>query len=324
MLRVLITGADGFVGRHLAHYLAQEEGAEVLGLGLHPSMGDGPWDGCKYQVCDIMDAASLRRIVLDFRPDYIFHLAAQSSVRQSWEQWERTYDVALKGQCFLMEAVRDLGEQVRVHVACSAEEYGKVREEDLPLKEDQPLRPASPYAMSKVIQDYLAIFYHQAHGLKTVRTRAFNQTGPGQSPRFVVSDFARQIALIETGQRPPVLEVGNLEAKRDFSDVRDLVRAYWALLREGQPGEVYNVCSGRAYSIREILGMLLEMSRAKIEVRVEPTKVRPLDIPVLVGDCSRLRMLTGWEPRIPLDQTLRDVLEWWRERLLRTGGKVED
>ncbi len=313
-MRVLITGADGFVGSHLARYLVENTGAEILGLGLRESLEGDPWDRCDYRKCDILDEGKLREILLDFRPQYIFHLAAQSSVQQSWERWELTYDIALKGQCHLMDAARDSGEEIRIHVACSAEEYGEVSEDELPLKESHPLKPATPYAMSKVIQDYLAVFYHQAYGLETIRTRAFNQTGPGQSPHFVVSDFAYQIARIEAKKEPPLIKVGNLSARRDFTDVRDVVRAYWELLRRGEPGEVYNVCSGRDYSIQEILEKLLAISPMEIQVEVDPARVRPLDIPVLKGDNSRMRELTGWEPVIPMEETLRDVLDWWRER----------
>ncbi len=313
-MRVLITGADGFVGHYLARFIVEETGAEVLGLGLRQSLEGDPWDRCAYRPCDILDRGLLREILLDFRPHYIFHLAAQSSVQQSWEKWELTYDIALKGQCHLMDAARDSGEDVKIHVACSAEEYGMVRDDELPLREDYPLKPATPYAMSKVIQEYLAVFYHQAFWLKTVRTRAFNQTGPGQSPHFVVSDFAHQIARIEAGKEPPRIRVGNLAARRDFTDVRDVVRAYWQILVQGEPGEVYNVCSGRDYSIRELLEMLLKFSPLDIQVEVDPARVRPLDIPVLKGDNSRMRELTGWKPVISMEETLRDVLEWWREK----------
>lgn len=314
-VRVLVTGADGFVGFHLSRYLLQDVKAEVLGLGLRPAAPGSPWMQGDYRVCDVRDGEALGALVVDFAPDYVFHLAAQSSVRLSWEQWELTCDIALRGQRNLLEAVRAAGGRARVHVACSSEEYGRVAEVDLPLREDHPLRPATPYAFSKVIQDHLAVFYFQAYGLATVRTRAFNQTGPGQAPEFVVSDFARQIALIEAGRGEPVVRVGNLEARRDFSDVRDLAAAYWRLLERGEPGEVYNVCSGRALAVRELLEMLLSMAREPIEVLEDPEKMRPLDVPVLEGDNSRLRAVTGWEPAIPIERTLADVLDYWRANI---------
>jgi GDP-4-dehydro-6-deoxy-D-mannose reductase len=314
--RVLITGADGFVGRYLAAYLA-DEGVEVLGLDLRPAAGRPPWDRCQYGECDILDRENVCFHVQGFRPDYVFHLAAQSSVHRSWEDPALTYDIALTGQSNLFEALRESGLAARVHVACSAEEYGKVEEDELPIREDHPLRPASPYALSKVMQDFHAVFCHQAYGIETVITRAFNMIGPGQSPEFVVSDFARQIAEAEAGLREAVMRVGNLEARRDFSDVRDLVGAYWLLVREGKAGEAYNVCSGSDRSIAEVLDLLLSMSGTSIKVEVDPDRLRKADIPVLRGDSGKMRELTGWAPGLTLEQTLEDVLDWWREELNR-------
>ncbi|NPV58120.1 MAG: GDP-mannose 4,6-dehydratase [Actinobacteria bacterium] len=320
--RVLITGADGFVGRHLAAYLADEAGAEVLGLDLGGPRPGGPWERCAYGVCDILDTAAVFHVVEGFRPDYVFHLAAQSSVRRSWEDPDLTYRIALLGQSNLIDALLKAGVEARVHVACSAEEYGKVAEDELPVAEDHPLRPASPYALSKVMQEYHAIFCHQAYGIETVITRAFNMTGPGQSPEFVASDFARQIAEAEVGLREPVIRVGNLEARRDFSDVRDLVGAYWELLRKGEPGEAYNVCSGEDHAISELLDILLSLSDASIEVTVDPERYRVADIPVLRGDNARMRTVTGWEPKRRLEQTLGDLLDWWRDEIKRGPGGV--
>lgn len=313
--RVLITGADGFVGRCLAAYLAEQGGVEVLGLDLRPARGAPPWDRCLYGECDILDRASVFSQVESFRPDYVFHLAAQSSVRRSWDDPRLTYDIALTGQANLFDALREAGVDARVHVACSAEEYGRVGEEELPIREDHPLRPASPYALSKVMQDYHAAFSYLAYGTRAVVTRAFNMIGPGQSPEFVVSDFARQIAEAEAGMREPVMRVGNLEARRDFSDVRDLVGAYWMLVREGEPGEAYNVCSGRDRAVSEVLDLLLSMSETPIRVEVDPERLRKADIPVLRGDNTRMRELTGWSPRLSMEETLRDVLDWWRGEL---------
>jgi len=311
--RVLITGADGFVGRHLAAFLLEQEGIEVLGLDLQPPRAAAPWDKCGLEVCDILDRDLVFSHVAGFRPDYVFHLAAQSSVRRSWDDPVLTYDIAWRGQANLFDALREAGLGARVHVACSSEEYGKVREEELPIREDHPLLPASPYALSKIIQDFHAVFSYQAYGIETVVTRAFNMIGPGQSPDFVVSDFARQIAEAEVGTREAVMRVGNLEARRDFSDVRDLVGAYWQLVREGEPGEAYNVCSGRDHSIAEVLDLLLDLSGTPIKVEVDPARLRKSDIPVLRGDNGKMRELVGWVPDRPLEETLRDVLDWWRE-----------
>lgn len=321
--KVLITGADGFVGRHLASFMADKEGAEVLGLDLNPPKFPQPWDRCEYGVCDVQDRDKVFSHVEDFRPDYVFHLAAQSSVRYSWEEPQLTYDVALKGQSNVLDALRGVNLDAVVHVACSAEEYGKVREEDLPINEDHTLRPASPYALSKVMQDYHAVFCHQAYGTRVIRTRAFNMTGPGQASEFVVSDFARQIAEIEAGDRDPVIRVGNLEARRDFADVRDLVGAYWLLVQNGEPGEVYNVCSGCDHSIREILDMLLTFGKVSIRVEVDPTRLRKADIPVLRGDNSRMTEVVDWAPECALGETLEDVLDWWREELKKKKESEE-
>lgn len=318
--KVLITGAGGFVGQHLASFLADTEGAEVLGLDLNPPKFAQPWDRCEFGVCDVQDRDKVFSYVEGFRPDYVFHLAAQSSVRYSWEEPQLTYDIAVKGQANVFDALRAADIDAVVHVACSAEEYGRVKEQDLPIKEDHPLRPASPYALSKVMQDYHAVFCHQAYGTRVIRTRAFNMTGPGQAPQFVVSDFARQIAEIETGEREPVIRVGNLEARRDFADVRDLVGAYWLLVRNGEPGEVYNVCSGCDHSIREILDMLLSFSKAPIRVEVDPARLRKADIPVLRGDNSKMTEVVDWAPVCALGKTLEDVLDWWREEMKRKKG----
>jgi GDP-4-dehydro-6-deoxy-D-mannose reductase len=313
--KVLITGADGFVGRHLASFLTDKEEAEVLGLDLDPPKFTQPWDRCDYGLCDVQDREKVFSLVKEFHPDYVFHLAAQSSVRFSWEEPQLTYDVALKGQANVLDALRAEEIDAVIHIACSAEEYGRVKEEDLPIREDHPLRPASPYALSKVMQDYHAVFCHQAYGTRVIRTRAFNMTGPGQAPQFVVSDFARQIAEIEAGERDAVIRVGNLEARRDFADVRDLVGAYWLLVQKGEPGEVYNVCSGCDYSIREVLDMLLTFSKVPIRVEVDPTRLRKADIPVLRGDNSRMTEVVDWAPVCALGKTLEDVLDWWREEL---------
>ncbi len=321
-MRILITGADGFVGGHLISYLVRQKPVadlHILGLGLAPELPEGLRDACSYSCCDIRDADAVHAQVRDFAPDYVFHLAAQSSVARSWEDRELTYEIALRGQDSLLEALTELKQAGAadpvIMVACSAEEYGPVTPQELPVSESHALNPVNPYAFSKVIQDYLAQLYFTAYGLKTVRTRAFNQTGPGQSPVFVVSDFAKQVSEIEAGLREPVMRVGNLEARRDFSDVRDLASAYWLAVSRGEPGEVYNVCSGRAYSVKDILDMILSSSSAGVRVETDPARLRPMDIPELRGDNSRLRAATGWQPEIPMEQTVRDVLDWWRERI---------
>jgi GDP-4-dehydro-6-deoxy-D-mannose reductase len=218
------------------------------------------------------------------------------------------------GIVHLLDAVRRQGLRPAVLVVGSAEEYGPVGPQEMPTREDAPLRPASPYAVSKVAQGALALLYGPAGGLRVVLTRTFHHTGPGRGEAFAESSFARQIAEIEAGLRPGVLKVGNLDAVRDFTDVRDVVRAYWLLLERGEAGVAYNVCSGTGRPVRQLLDLLLAASSARVEVRVDPERLRPSDVPAQVGDPSRLHAATGWEPRIPLERTLRDLLDDWRSR----------
>jgi GDP-4-dehydro-6-deoxy-D-mannose reductase len=215
----------------------------------------------------------------------------------------------------LFEAMRDLELPARVHIAGSSEEYGLVLPEEVPIREENPLRPLSPYAVSKVAQDLLAYQYWQSYRLHTVRTRGFNHTGPRRGEVFVTSSFARQIAEIEKGLRDPVVLVGNLESVRDFTDVRDMVRAYWLALEQGGAGEVYNICSGRGYTARQVLDILLDLAHVKVRVQEDPARMRPSDVTLLVGDCSKFQNVTGWRPTIPFEVTLKDLLEHWRSRV---------
>ena len=314
-MRVLITGVAGFVGGHMVDLLrAEAPGAVVLGLDKQP----GPRArslNIEVVQTDLEDASAVRESFARLGPDRVVHLAAQSSPQRSWDDPERTLRTNVLGMLNLLEAARALPAPPRILAIGSADEYGLVRPQDVPLREDAPLRPASPYAASKVAQGFLALQYALSPGLPVMRTRTFHHTGPRRGEQFAESSFARQLAEIEAGQRPPRLEVGNLDAVRDFTDVRDVVRAYWALLERGTPGEVYNVCSGRGVKLRELLDGLIALSGLPVEVHVDPARLRPADAPALVGDPSRLRAATGWEPRIPLERTLRDLLDYWRERV---------
>jgi GDP-4-dehydro-6-deoxy-D-mannose reductase len=213
--------------------------------------------------------------------------------------------------------VRFLGLDPVIQIACSSEEYGMVYPDEVPIAESNPLRPLSPYAVSKVAQDMMAYQYFQSYGLKTVRTRGFNHTGPRRGDVFVTSNFAKQLASIEAGEQEPVIRVGNLEAVRDFTDVRDMVRAYWLAVTKGKPGEVYNVATGSGITIQELLDRLLALSTAKVRVEQDPERMRPSDVVRLVGDSSKFRADTGWAPEIPFDKTLADLLAYWRERSKR-------
>jgi GDP-4-dehydro-6-deoxy-D-mannose reductase len=256
----------------------------------------------------------VRDVLDEVRPERIFHLAAQSFVMTSWTAPTESLTTNILGQLHIFEAVKKLHIMPRIQLACSSEEYGLVLEDELPIRETNPLRPLSPYAVSKVGQDLLGYQYFMSYKIPIIRTRGFNHEGPRRGAVFVCSDFAKQIADIERGRRPPVIRVGNLEARRDFTDVRDVVRAYWLSLERGVPGEVYNICSGKAWTIREMLDLLLGMTDAKVKIEQDPARMRPSDVPVLLGDASKFRKATGWEPTIPFDQTLRDLLDYWRRR----------
>ena len=319
-VRVLITGFTGFVGSHLADHLLERGDCEIYGLYRWRSRMENVnhlLDRVHLIEGDIADAAATRRALEISRPDWVFHLAAQSFVPTSWTSPNETLDVNVRGQINLFEAARQLKMNPRIQIACSSEEYGLVHADELPIREENPLRPLSPYAVSKVTQDVLAYQYHQSYGIDTVRTRGFNHTGPRRGQVFVCSNFAHQVASIEAGLQDAVIRVGNLDAQRDFTDVRDMVRGYVLALDKGEPGGCYNICQGKAYRIREVLDLLLDMARLEVSVEEDPERMRPSDVPVLLGSAERFRERTGWEPRIPFEQTLRDLLDYWRDRLAR-------
>ena len=317
MRRILITGVTGFAGSHMVEYLLSRNDCEVHGIYRWRSPLDNiahVLDKIRMVECDLRDASSTRDAIEKIRPDWIFHLAAQSFVPTSWSAPTESLTTNVLGQLNIYEAVRRLGLNCRIQIACSSEEYGMVYENELPIRETNPLRPLSPYAVSKVAQDMLAYQYWMSWKVDSVRTRGFNHEGPRRGPVFVASDFAKQVADIERGRRAPVLSVGNLDSRRDFTDVRDMVKGYWLSLEKGEPGEVYNLCSGKDYSIRQVLDLLLAMTSTKIEVRQDPARMRPSDVPVLLGDGSKFEAATGWKPTIPFEQTLQDMLDYWRSR----------
>lgn len=317
MRRVLVTGVTGFAGSHLVDYMLSRGDCEIVGIQRWRSRTENIEhfaDKITLLECDLRDASSTRDTLEKVRPEWIFHLAAQSFVPTSWTAPSESLHTNILGQVNLFEAVRRLDLKCRIQLACSSEEYGMVFPSEVPIKETNPLRPLSPYAVSKVAQDLLGYQYWMSWKLDSVRTRGFNHEGPRRGPVFVASDFAKQIADIEKGRKPPVLSVGNLDAKRDFTDVRDMVKAYWLALEKCEAGEVYNICSGRAWSIGDVLDALLGMTKAKIEVRKDPARLRPSDVPILLGDNTKFAKATGWQPTIPFEQTLKDMLEFWRGR----------
>jgi len=315
-LRALITGAGGFVGRHVCAYLLAHTDWELMGTVYPHPVETQPKDSClRLRHADLRDPELVQALVSEVQPDYILHLAAQSFVPTSFaDPWD-TLQNNIRAQLNLLEAVRRSARDVRVLVIGSNEEYGAPRPDELPQTEESPLRPNNPYAVSKVAQDLLGLQYHLAYGLPVVRVRPFNHTGPGQAPRFVVPAFASQIARIEAGLQEPVMKVGNLEVARDFTDVRDIVRAYHLAVTQGEPGEVYNLASGQARSVQGILEKLLCLSAVEIRVERDPERYRPVDVPVVCGSAHKFRRLTGWEPEIPFEQTVQDVLTYWRDQV---------
>ncbi|HKZ04919.1 MAG TPA: GDP-mannose 4,6-dehydratase [Methylomirabilota bacterium] len=317
-MRVLITGITGFVGSHMAeHALAQ--GAEVSGSYRWRSKTENI-DHLRSRIQliegDLRDLSSVRTLLESSVPDYVVHLAAQSFVGSSWQTPAETLTTNILSQVNLLEGIRALKMRPRFLAIGTSEEYGLTYPEELPIKETNPLRPLSPYGVSKVTQDMMGYQYFKSYGLPVIRTRAFNHEGPRRGEVFVTSSFAKQIAEIEAGAREPVMKVGDLKPRRDYSDVRDIVRGYWSLLESGEPGEVYNLASGRSWSIQQVLDFLLEQSKVKpIAVEVDPTRLRPSDVMVLEGDPSKIRRATGWTVEIPFERTLRDLLDFWRQRI---------
>jgi GDP-4-dehydro-6-deoxy-D-mannose reductase len=318
-MRILITGITGFAGSHLAESALGRSGVEVYGTLRNRSRLENIehlLPRLHLVECDMRDPFAVQNVIRHVMPDRVFHLAAQSFVPTSWVAPEETITTNVLGQLNLLEAIRQLRPEIRVQLACSSEEYGLVHPDEVPITEDNPLRPLSPYGVSKVAQDLLGYQYHASYGLHIVRTRAFNHTGPRRGEIFVTSSFAKQVAEIEAGLKPPVIRCGNLDAQRDFTDVRDMVRAYWLALEHGEPGEVYVLASGKAYAIREVLELLLAAAKRPISVEVDPQRLRPSDVAILLGDASKFRARTGWRPEIPFERTLADLLAFWREKVV--------
>ncbi len=314
-LRILITGAGGFVGHHLAKHLGDSQPTATLcGTTLFPEKTVSPSIDIARQI-DLKAARQVRELLRDFAPDVIFHLAAQAFVPRSFDEPWETLENNIASQLNIIQGCLALDLRPCMVIISSAEIYGAVSLAQLPLDERTELRPTNPYSVSKVAQDMLALQFHLSHGLPIMRARPFNHIGPGQNTRFVAPAFAIQIAKIEAKLQEPFIYVGNLAAKRDFTDVRDIVRAYKLIAEKGEPGEAYNVASGRASSVRHILNSLLGLTDIDIEVRVDKARLRPVDIPEIRGDAGKLRRDTGWEPRFTLKETLEDVLADCRRRV---------
>jgi GDP-4-dehydro-6-deoxy-D-mannose reductase len=316
-MRALITGAAGFVGRHLANYLVENGDWELYGVQSEP----GPSvPRARMTAGDLLDEGLSSQVIHGCQPDVIFHLAAQADVATALASPARTLVNNAVAQINVLEACRAADLNPVILVVSSAEVYGAAAPADMPLTEQQPFRPTNPYAVSKITQDMLGLQYHLSYGMRIIRVRPFNHIGPGQSDRFVVSSFGRQIAEFEAGLADPVVRVGNLEAQRDFLDVRDVVRAYVAVVtRPESAGEVYNVASGVPRSIRSILDQLASLASVEMRIQEDATRMRPSDVPVLVGDASKLIRHTGWQPQVPIERSLADTLDFWRERVRSSG-----
>ncbi len=315
MKKAMIIGAAGFVGNYLIQYLSEECGMEVSATKLpHEKIENR---NAHIYDLDILDKEAIVSLLFEIRPDYIFHLAAQSSVGIAWKNPCLTIDVNIKGSVNVMDAVRELFYRPRVLLIGSGEEYGHIKENETPIGEDNRVRPGNIYAATKACQNMIGNIYAQAYDMQLMMVRAFNHIGPTQAPIFVVADFCRQVAEIEQGMREPVIYVGNLEAKRDFTDVRDVVRAYTLLIEKGAAGETYNVGSGHAIAIRDILNRIISLSESDITVKRDENKFRPVDVPIIEADITKVRELTGWEPRITLEQTIQETLDYWRENIKR-------
>ncbi|GHO82116.1 GDP-mannose 4,6-dehydratase [Dictyobacter formicarum] len=311
--RILITGISGFVGSYLAQAcLSSYPTATTFGLYRY-SLAQAPaLAEIQPVIGDILSLKSMQYVIDHTRPDLIFHLAAQSSVASSWSDPIRTLQVNAEGAVHIFEALRLAGLMARIVVVGSSEQYGAVPPEANPIKESQPFRPTNPYAVAKATQDLYAYQYFAAYRLPTLRVRPFNHFGPRQLPTFVVASLARQIALIEAGKAEPVLAVGNLQVRRDFLPVEAVVKAYLAVAEYGQVGEAYNIGSGVAYSIGDILNMLLQYTDRSIRVQEDSNLLRPIDQPVTIADTSQLQRHTSWQPDLDLNQALKRTLDYWR------------
>jgi GDP-4-dehydro-6-deoxy-D-mannose reductase len=307
---ILVTGAAGFAGSHLLDLL-RLDGARVVAL-RKPGVGadtQAAYPDADWREIDLLDRDAMRRVVADAGPDAVYHLAGAPHVGQSWSAATETLAVNVLGTHVLLEAIRLVGVPSRVVVPSSAYVY---RAADRALTEDDAVEATNPYAISKVATELAVARAARVDGVRAVVARSFNHIGPRQDPSFFASGVARQVALIEAGRLEPVIRVGNLESRRDLTDVRDTVQAYRALADRGSPGAAYNVCSGRAYRMRDLLETLVAQARVEVEIRTDPGRLRPNDTPLLLGDPSRIRQATGWEPLVPIAQTLTDLLDYWR------------
>lgn len=308
-MRSLVIGGAGFVGKYLVRHLLELKHEVII---TKMPMEEARVEGAAVYDLDILDKATVTELLEKISPDLVFHLAAQSSVSMSWKNPQQTVDVNVKGSVNVLDGLRSMKKKARILLIGSGEEYGQVFPSETPVCETNPLRPGNIYAATKACQNMIGRIYAQAYGMNLVMVRAFNHIGPDQSPVFAAADFCRQAALIESGMQEAVIRVGNLEAKRDFTDVRDVVHAYVLLAERGQAGETYNVGSGHAVSIGDVLKLVLKQSAAEIQVEVDEKKLRPVDVPVMEADVRKVWRDVRWKAQIQLEQTIGDMMEYWR------------
>jgi len=318
-MKVLITGITGFVGSHLVEYCLKKDNVQVYGTKRWRSPLDnlrGIEDEVKLIDCDLRDENSVVLAIQEIKPDRIFHLAAQSYVQTSYTAPRDTLETNIIGTLNILEAVRHVGIDPLIHICSSSEVYGQVYENEIPITENNPFRPQSPYAVSKVGEDLLSYQYFKSYNLRTIRTRAFTHTGPRRGAVFAESSFAKQIAEIEAGEKEPVIYVGNLDSVRTFMDVRDIVNAYWLALEKGIPGEVYNIGGEVTKKVGDMLNTLLDLSPVgkKIKVEVDAKLLRPSDVTLQIPSTEKFRERTGWKPRMPFEKTMTDLLDYWRSK----------
>lgn len=317
-MRALITGITGFAGSHLAQILL-DRGDQVVGVARsHTKTLDYLSQPIEPIIADLRDADAVDHLISEVQPDAIYHLAGQAFVPRSWSNPWDTMENNIHPQLNILEAMVKYSSPARLLISTSNEVYGRIAEDQLPVRENTPLHPQNPYGVSKVTQDVMALQYHLSRGLDVLRARAFNHIGPRQNPFFVAASFAKQIAQIEAGLNDAVLYVGNLEAQRDFTDVIDVTRAYALLVEHGESGEAYNIGTGRAYSIQYLLDVLLNYSNIRIEIEPDPDRMRPSDIPVIYADNSKLCSQTGWQPLYKFEDSLQRVLDYWRNQVKQT------
>ncbi|MBN2184954.1 MAG: GDP-mannose 4,6-dehydratase [Candidatus Krumholzibacteriota bacterium] len=316
-MRAMVTGANGFVGRYLLGELS-EAGYDLLAVDLSSSADVDPCEfppDTVYRRCDLRDAVHLNELLEEWEPGNIFHLAARSSAARSFHDPAGTFQANLIGTLNLLEAERRIGLGAKMMLTGSSEEYGVRTPGEMPLSEESPIEPVSPYAASKAAQNLLAMQYFRTFGSNLTMTRSFGHTGPGQTDTFVLPSFARQCALISAGEKDPVISAGNLDVERDFLDVRDVVRAYRLLMEKGRAGQVYNVCSGSGLVLKDALERIASAAGVEVEIRTDPDLLRPVDIPVMIGNNQKLREDTGWIPEISADRMLDDLVLWWKEKV---------